>query len=215
MLYVSPPFELGQTLTGTDPNDSTNLINDDKCGMVYFFPANRLSTANIRSSKTRLTGKGITAVVLRNTAGIYLLPKRLVQLGTGWDSTHGNWGFETATGYTYTLADRCVVVDPFLPTAGVLDNDLFWGFIGGYCICYKGTADTAADVTAGNPVVAATLNSTSGNSTCGCIDNITLPGQTGATQAFSMAANLVGYAVTTRVTNTTASDVLVDLCIRY
>lgn len=217
MLYVDPPFELGETLDGTD--SSSNLINKSWLGQRFFHPAQRL-TGGIRASKTRYTGKGIWAIALRNVSGAVLYSKRLVQLGTGADSTHEALGFETVTGYAITLADGpCVIVDPFLASGTtVADNDIFWGVLTGRCTVKCPTVNSAfnGDIAAGAPLVSATLNTTTGNTTAGCVANVTLPGQTGATQAFSMAANIIGYAVSARTTNETGGvDLLIDACIRY
>jgi hypothetical protein len=74
-------------------------------------------------------------------------------------------------------------------------------------------ADFNGDIAAGAPLVAAT-GTTSGNSTGGRVSNVTLPGQTGETAAFSAAANLVGYALSARTTGVTDADILVNLCLR-
>jgi hypothetical protein len=78
MLYNDPPFDLGETLLGTD--DNGDLINEDKLGMIFEFPAYDRGAAQIRGSKKRETGRQVRAVCLRNTSGIILAPKLLVAM---------------------------------------------------------------------------------------------------------------------------------------
>jgi hypothetical protein len=84
--FGKPPFELGETLTGTDTNDT--LVNYEWLGEIFEFPSQRLDVSTFRSAKTRYTGKPIKAIALRNVSGVALPPKRLAIVGTGYDSTH-------------------------------------------------------------------------------------------------------------------------------
>ncbi len=209
MLYADPPFELGETLSGRDAD--LNLINLPWLGQAFFHPANR--RGGPRASKARHTGKGIWAVALRNTSAGALLPKRLATLAY---ASAGVVAIETADGYAdLTAEQRCVIVDPFLPAAGVAANDIFWGVINGRTTVTTTLGGGAAtNIAVGAPLIAATA-ATSGATTAGRVQNITLPGQTGATDAFSMAKNLIGHALSARTTNETGADLLIDACIRY
>lgn len=208
-----PPFQLGETLKGTESSTGTAvLINNDKLGIRCAFPHVDYSITGLTTARSLLSGEKICAIALRNTAGIALLPKRLVLL----DVTAGYGMLKNADGYAHDLAiGPCVLVDPWLPSAGCADDDIFWGIYAGPAMCLTPTvaADFSTAIAAGAPLVAAT-GTTSGNSTGGRVSNITLPGQTGATAAFSMAQNLIGYALSARTTDVTNSDILVRLAVK-
>lgn len=207
----SPPFEMGTTLKGTQTLDgTTSTINESVLGTRCAFQDVNYATS--ASTRTLLSGEKILAIALRNTSGIALLPKRLVRL----DLTAGRGMLKNADGYSVLLAHSPVVlVDPFLPSTGVADDDIFWGLYSGPALCL--TPAVAADfntaITAGAPLVAAT-GSTSGNSTGGRVANVTLPGQTGDTRSVSNAIGLVGWALSSRTTDITNSDILVKLGLR-
>lgn len=205
------PFALGETYSGTDAD--SNLINNHLLGQVHLHQWINPTADAIRSANDRLSGKQVRAVILRNQVGAAVLPKRMVLL----DATAGYDAIEAIDGYGDTLAmDRVVFVDPWLPSAGVADDDLFWGIIGGPTIVLTPAAGAAfnGDIAVGAPLVCATA-ATTGTSTAGRVSNVTLPGQTGATQAFSMANNCVGYALSARTTGETESDLLVDAICKF
>lgn len=210
MQYVDPPMELGETLSGTDTN--SNLINIGKLGQVFFHPAQRL-TGGPTASKTRHTGKGIWAVLVRNTSGMALATKRIGQLAF---ATAGEAAMETVDGYATAIAQkRCVIIDPFLPSGGtVADDDIFWGVLKGRCLAMGGlTAATwPGDVAVGDELVTMTAASSQAD-TAGYLQGITIVGQTGGTEAFNMARNVIGYALSARTTANTGSDILIDACI--
>lgn len=203
------PFQLGESFRGTD-NDG-NTINETWLGTRAAFDAIDRSTTGLTTGRSRLTGDTVCAIMLRNTSGAALLPKRFVLL----DVTAGYGNFKNADGYAHDLAiGPCVLVDPYLPTAGVADDDIFWGIYKGPATALTPTiaADFNAAISAGAPLVAAT-GTTSGNSTGGRVSNITLAGQTAGTVAFSMARNMLGYALSARTTDVTNSDILMRLAI--
>ena len=211
MLVNDAPFELGETLTGTD--DDGNLVNDDVLGLIYEFPAVDTTATAIRGNKARKTGKTIKAVALRNESGLTLYGKRVVKL----TETAGYSLVESVDGYAPTLADgNIVIVDDQLSSTGVADDDIFWGIISGPVTVLTSTvgADFNGDIAVGSPLVAAT-GSTSGNSTSGRVSNVTIAGQTAGTVAFQMADNLVGRALSARTTAETAEDLLIQACIRF
>ena len=71
------------------------------------------------------SGELVTCRLVRNTSGIALLPRRLVTYAAGY-------GGKRVDGYGATTAVWCAgVVDEFLPTAGVQNNDLFWIVVAG------------------------------------------------------------------------------------
>ena len=203
----APPMELGETLSGKDAD--SNLINADKLGMIYDFPA-IVYTGNVSGNKTRLTGKRIRAILLRNTSGFALLPKRVVQL----DKTAGYDLCKNATGYTATHgATLAVIVDPNLPAAGVADDDIFWAIIGGPTTVMTSVATLLAVIAVGDPIVSA-VGSTSGNSTNGRVTNVTINSSTANTEPFTMSLAMLGYALSAKTSDNTSADLLIDACIR-
>lgn len=205
--FAVPPFFLGESYKGTD--DDGNLINEHLVGQVHMLPYKDLSATALRTSRDRLTGRQVKAVICRNVTAAALLPKRVGLL----DATAGYDMVETVDGYCDTLAStgRCVFIDPFLPSAGVADDDLFWGIVEGLTIVLTPAAGAAfnGDISAGAPLVAATA-ATTNTSTAGRVSNITVAGQTAGTAAFSMARNCLGYALSARTTGETEADLLVN-----
>lgn len=218
--YLDLNMEPGVTLKGTD--DSGYLLNAEVLGKVFYFPYGRYGSGNIRSNKERQTGWLSKAVAVRNQTGLTLAAKRVcilertagfgVSRALASDSPGGSI-FGTVSGYCHNTAQHLVgVVDPFIPSGGVADNDIFLLFIGGPCIVKSTLAGGATNViTVGAPVVAATA-ATSGADTAGYVEAVTLPGQTGATNAFQAAIGVIGYAASALTTANTGSDLLVNLC---
>lgn len=199
----NPPMGLGEVLKGTD--EDGNLLNAHWLGLVFDLPVPPTST-----NKKRPTGHTVKAVLLRNVSGFTMLGKRLasVRASAGYPQV------EEVDGYAITLAQKgCVVVDSWLPSTGVPDDDIFWGIIKGPCEVLTGFTGAVfnGDVAVAGQLVAATYNGTTGNSEAGRVSNVTLPGQTGETQAFAMAANLLGCALSARTTGETNAALLVQV----
>lgn len=206
MYNGSPPMGLGETLKGTD--DDGNLLNAHWLGQRFTFPIPASD-----SPKKRPSGATIEAVLLRNTAGFALLGKRLGSL----EVTAGYKLVESVDGYTVALFEgNCVVIDPYLPSDGVADDDIFWGVIRGpvEILTPHAGAGFPADIAVGDKLVASTVNTTNGNTTAGRIGGVTLPGQTGATASFNAAVNLIGTALSARTTGETGAALLTNVCIR-
>lgn len=208
-----PPFELGSTMKGTDSSSGSSvLINTTVLGTFHEFPDVDYSLG-ASSTRSLLSGMTIKAIALRNEFGAALLPKRVVLL----TATAGRYLYTSVNGYArpYSIGP-CVVVDPYLPSAGVADDDIFWGLYAGPAICLTPSAGAdfaGGDIAVGNALVAAT-GSTSGNSTSGRVTNITLAGQTAGTAALTAAINMLGWAMSAKTTGVTNADILVNLATR-
>lgn len=140
------------------------------------------------------------AILVRNKSGISLLPKRLVT----WKS--GKEGLQV-DGYAATDFGKVAgVVDEWLPSTGVANNDLFWLVVKGPTKCLKSL--DANTLTQDDYVVAITA-AASTSTTAGRITSIVLANS--ATNNASMALNRIGLAMST--SNTTGADILtyVDL----
>jgi hypothetical protein len=215
MLFAAPPMELGQVLDGKDLD--SNSTNEDKLGMVYTF-GNYPSTGGPNRAKSIGGGRPITAVLLRNTSTITLLGGLLGQL----DRTAGYNMVKNVDGYATTLADQGVVlIDPFLPSGGVANGDIFWGIIGGPALVNVpiAGADFNGDIAVNAPLVSST-GTTTGATTSGRVSNVTFTAATAGNtlngfDGFKMAYGVLGRAMSARTTGetTAGTKILVDWAI--
>jgi hypothetical protein len=210
-----PPMGLGEVLDGKDPDG--NLTNEDKLGLVYAFPGYPL-TGGPNRQKSLKTGKPIIAILLRNTSGLTLLGKRFGQL----DRTAGYTMTKEVNGYSTTLGNKGVVlIDPFLPSTGVADDDIFWGVIAGAVTVLLPLTDSGhVDIAVNDPLVGHT-GTTTGATTSGRVTkvqfaNATAGGTEAALSGFNMAYGCVGRALSARTSQetTAGADILVDLDIK-
>ena len=208
MIYSVPPFELGETLDGTDSDD--NLINQHVLGTIYEFPAQRLGESVIGGKKGRKTGRAVRAIALRNISGATLYGKRLASLKKTADDSYGASNMaltHEVDGYTTETAQRnVVIIDEFLDTVGVADDDIFWGIINGPVTVYtQTTEDATGNFDYGYPLAAGTGAATSGNSTAGGVVGHTC----------DEAGMLVGIACTSTVSGNTWVEIPVIACINF
>jgi hypothetical protein len=207
----TPPMELGQTLAGTDSDD--NLINSDKLGLRYVFPA-VATTGTIRGQKGRKTGRTITAMLVRNTAAFAILGKRVVKL-----TEAGGYGdLSAVNGYTCVKADdHCAFSDPGLPSAGCAANDIMWVILEGPTTVLAPHVGGGFDkaIAKGDPLVAAT-GTTTGTSDEGrvSVGGVLAGGSLAATEAYIHARNNLGRALSARTTGETDGELLVDAFIK-
>lgn len=207
------PFELGETVKGTDVDG--NIVTPDWAGKKFL-----LADSNMASSRTspRLSGRQLVGVPILNNSGVTLLGKRFARLkraGGRDDNTR-------VDGYSAALAEkRLVFIDEFLATSGVADKYYFWGILVGpvTALTPMVDADFNADIAVGAELVSATAVTTQATSG-GRVSNLAFPaatsGVTTATfEAFKMAARLVGTALSARTSAETNSNILIDLCMRW
>lgn len=215
MKMVVPPFELGETYSGTD--DSSNLINPHWLGQIHEFPLNNDSGSEVRGNCKRLTGRTIKAIAVRNESGLTLYGKRLARL----TRTAGYSLLESVDGYCDTFAEKlCGVIDPGIATNGVADDDIFWLIIEGPTTILSPAAGAAfnGDIAVGAQLVGATA-ATTGTSVAGRVSNLVYTaatsGSTVAIQdALNQALNHIGYALSARTTGETSEDLLINACIK-
>ena len=216
MLISAPPMELGQTLDGIDANSV--LTNIDKLGMRHTFP-NYPKTGGPTRSKSLTDAVPITAILMRNTSGITLLGGRLGQV----ERTAGYGMVKNVHGYSTTAGNKAVVlIDPFLPSSGVADKDIFWGLIRGVVkiLLPLAGSDHIIDIAVNDALCAAT-GTTTGATTSGRVThvrfaNATAGGTEAAQSGFNMAYACIGRALSARTSQetTAGADLLVDLNIR-
>ena len=208
MLVTNAPFELGETLQGTDANG--NLINAAHLGQIYQLPYNDLTGP---TPAKRKTGKPIYAIVLRNLSGSTLYGQRLA----GCKKTAGFNLVESVDGYSTTLAQGPVVaIDPYLLTGGVAANDLFWGIISGPTLLtspLSGAAFNATAIAVGDNLIAVT-GVTTGAITSGMVGGVAIANATDAQGAFNQAANVVAQAMSALASTQTGVPLLVNMTVR-
>ena len=173
MIHVDPPFDLGETLKGTD--DAGALINSHWQGAVYEFPDVDRTPGTPRGGKGRRNGGTIKAVCVRNTKGSALtVATATYGMALSFDVTAaGRLAATTVKGAA--LADEgewCGVGDPELGTTTVADDDLFWLVIGGVVPLLSEDTITAghsfiADAGALGDVIAAAAADVGGHETMG------------------------------------------------
>ena len=214
MITPEPPMQLGETLRGTDPANTSTLINGHWLGQEFIFPASASVSGQLRGQKARKTGRTIRARLVRNVAGVAVLGKRVVKFA----EAAGYSDFETIDGYCAVKADAHLAFsDPNLPSAGCADDDIMWVIIEGPTTVLSpfeaGGFDKAIAV--GDPLVGAT-GSTTGTSGVGrvSVGGVLAGGSLAATEAFNHSRNSLGRALSARTTGETNADILVDACIR-
>ena len=132
MIHVDPPFDLGETLKGT--NDAGEQINSQWEGAVFEFPDVDRTPA-LRGGKSRRSGGTLRAVCVRNIKGSALTVATATHgLVLGFGTTASGTGRKAAgqvAGASLTEGDWAGVGDPELGTTTVADDDLFWLIICG------------------------------------------------------------------------------------
>lgn len=210
MLYKDPPFELGETLQGKDADG--NLINGHWLGQIFELPAAPTrSTAVPGAALKRRTGRTVRAICLRNVSGVTLYGKRLAR----FTLTAGVTAFETVDRYSIALNEKpCVIIDEFLATNGVADDDIFWGILEGPVTCImQHTAVADGIVAVGDILVAGTGAGTSQAVTSGGVAVLTI---TSESTASLQPQNVIGVALSAMAASTnTNADILVMAAIRY
>ena len=139
MIHVDPPFDLGESLKGTQTYvdelgaAQTKIINKHWEGAVFEFPDVDRSPS-VRGGKSRRSGGTIKAVCVRNISGGNLVVKsQLCKFATSWSGGGEANVFGSVDALTSGAGAFCGVGDPEWhgKSTGVADNDLFWVVIGG------------------------------------------------------------------------------------
>jgi len=129
--------KLGQTWFGTElatPTSPNSVPSGAEYqavlleGSVNKFKVPAMEYTN--GMRLPISGRESLAILVRNTLGSALLPGQLVD----WEALYRGRRVNVKTVTTATIA-MAGIVDPFLPDAGVADDDLFWLFREGPCWC--------------------------------------------------------------------------------
>lgn len=143
---ASLPFPRGSTYFST-PEASTH---QDLLGKTYVIEDENF--ANVGTFVANRTGRYVKVMIVRNSSGGALLPKRLAKMKT--DGTAYEYVGEVS-GYADTVGQRGYPIDEFLPAAGVAANDLFYVVVGGIATCTT-AASGDTNISTGSFVLPAT-----------------------------------------------------------
>lgn len=155
----------------------------------------------VRSQKT------VKMMLVRNVSGVALAAKSVVKWATGYRNRR-------VGGYcSVNFEEVAGVVDEFIGSAGVPNNDLFWLAVAGPALIRKSLAASAECVIAEGQVLVALTAASSQAATAGRI--LPYAATTDVTSIASMALNRIGRALSASTTSQTGGsvtpDVLVDL----
>lgn len=184
----TPPFPRGQTYYNGGTIDSANLGGVNLEGKEY-----------VVEDSIYGSGQYITIRVVRNSAAIALLPKRLVAFDNAFVGQRCN-------GYTTTSYAPGVPVDELLPVAGVPINDLFYVVMEGPCAVLTDLAGGANNVVTVMDPLAALTAATSGATTAGRVATANTAGST--TSQRDSLLNVVGRAMSAATTANTNLSLL-------
>lgn len=185
------------------------------------------STAPVNYKRNGVSNRRIRLRALRNLTGVTVYGKLLAVLSrdTKTNYTSGT-GAPTATGgVTGTsrfrelsrlgaaaaqAAARVMPLDEFLPSAGCVSNDICWAVVRGPAVCKTSLANMTADITVGDALVAVTATTAAATdaTTGGRVILIDLAVTTAPDNSLG---RVIGLAMTALLTNTTNTDVLVDV----
>lgn len=151
------------------------------------------------SVKTPRSALDVTCILTRNVSGVALLPKMLVTYKTLYQGRRVDG---------YTVLDQGIVagvVDEFLPSTGVANNDLFWLVVRGPSMCLK--SKDGNTLAKDDYVVSITAAASTTSTTAGRI--MSIAATSNQTNAMSQALNRIGIAMSTSAT--TNADILVNV----
>lgn len=207
---VSLPSRGKTYLTGPNRTaDSTATVSKAIEGIIKTFKDldYTASSSNTSGVATPRSGGEVTCILVRNSSGVALLPKRLVTWKVGQRG-------KQVDGYADFCPDRAIagVVDEFLPATGVAANDYFWLTVKGPSLVLT---STTADGTNVIEVDDWLVNSTGGDSTGTTVSGRAIPAVSVAGMTtnitFGQSLNLYkfGRAMSAKTTANTNANVLV------
>lgn len=200
IFQVDAPFGLGETFAGTR---NSELINSDLEGQEFDFPiTEKIATA--LGMRGRTSGRQIRARIMRNTTGAALLGKRLAQVAATSISNSTK-----VTDYADTEGQKYVFpVDPFLPSAGVADDDLFYVIIRGpvTLLTPATTGDISSAIDGGDPIM------------CSADDNgriVKAVDFNSISSAYEGTGHVIGTALGTAGSTAVNTEVIVDIALPW
>lgn len=201
MTEKTQPFGRGETWYTGQTADADG--GDDILGNLYWFRSYEVD-GTIERPRTQGGRAPVCCMAVRNSAGIALAPKRLVVWKTGSRGTE-------VDGYCSSDAQEIAgVVDEYLPSGGVLANDIFFIVIGGPTLIAGSNANYATDIAAGDNLIAQTA-ATSQAASAGRLNKVGstfTQAQTTNGYAINVGQNAFGKAMSAATTQQTGTDIL-------
>lgn len=184
-------LQLGRTYYEGRTIDTANYGNSvDYEGQEATYRNNSVPAAG-QTLVLALNAGPITARVVRNVSGINLLPGRAVIYQAGFQD-------KRVDGYTNTTAQRAAgIVDPFLPSTGVPNGDLFLIIEDGTVPVRRALSNSAADDAEGDilyAITAATSQATTAGRFTRWVGTFSAAETTDGT-AFNIQRNAFGLAM--------------------
>ena len=197
----NPPFARGETYYNGETIDAANLGGTQLEGAEWVFEDVHPSTG------VKRTERPVRCRVVRNTAAIALLPKRLAKFELG-ALEYGSRVDGYAIASAADTPEEGYPIDEYLPAAGVAVNDLCWIVIEGPATVLTSIANMATDLDIGEWCVAVT-GATSGATTAGHVIPQLLTGATARLAA--NVQNRIGRALSAAVTDSTNTATVIDV----
>ncbi len=203
----NPPFSRGETIYNGATIDTADLMGADILGKEWVF-----EDIDPTDPTVRRTSRYVRCRLVRNVGAIALLPKRMVR----FQATAGDSYGAEVDGYTTTTGERGYPLDEWLPSAGLLVNDVGWIVVEGPAVVVTALANGQGNsIAVGDPLMSLTA-ATSGATTAGrasmqFILGAATSGNTDYITQFNEFRNYVGRALSARTTNETDLDVLLEV----
>ena len=205
-------FPRGKTYfnaTSTVATANRSGHSEDLLGLVR--PFEDLTPGALPVPAVRRSMGHVLCMLVRNTSTVALLPGRLVSWKSGYRG-------KEVDGYTRTTGcEAAGVVDEFLPASGVQIGDVFWLVIKGHVLCKTGYNSVAANISAGDMLIAVTAANSTGTSQTedGRItsrtDSLFTATETTDGTLGNVMRNRIGVAASGKTTSQTDADILVEL----
>lgn len=200
--FTALPWAIGSTFFNGGTADATSGGNWE--GREFLIPALNYSSAQT-PPLSGLTGHEMVRIkIVRNVSGVALLPGLLVVYKA---SVPGG----QVDGYTRVSPTLPAgVVDPYLPAAGVPNNDLFYIVTEGLVLAkFTATASEAAALAAGDFLHTVTAAASTHSTTAGRFLTAVTSGATGVLAASVL--NVLGVAVSAGTTADAGASRLIRL----
>ena len=186
----TPPFPRGGTLFAGSPTSGDVVSGGNFCGKEWRF-----------EDTTYNTNMYVTVRAVRNTASINLLPSRMCSFDPAYPMNAIN-------GYTDVSYAPGVVLDEFLPTAGVVPYDIAFVILEGPTLMLTALDGGADNVISFLDPIAAITAATTGATTAGRVATANTSGST--TSQRDSLLNVVGRALSAATTGNTNKLLLVN-----
>lgn len=197
----NPPFARGETFYNGETIDSNDLGGTNLEGKEWVFEDVNPNTG------VKRTERPVRCRVVRNTAAVALLPKRLASFEAGaleYGSRIDGYALNSAAN----TPNEGYPIDEYLPAAGVPVNDLCYIVVEGPAEVLTSLADMATDLDLGEWCVAVTA-ATSAATTAGRVIPQLLTGATAPLAA--NVQNRIGRALSLAITSSTNTATVIDV----